>query len=190
MIAALVLAGGRATRLGGQDKALLPLGTGTVLDELLRRLHPQVERIAISANGDLSRFARFTLPVLPDATPEQGPLAGVLAGLCWAVSTGAETLLSVPADTPFIPADLAARLLPRPACAAAESGTHFLVATWPVALVPKLSAFLAGGGRRVRDFATEIGTRAVPFDEHPDPFFNINTPSDLARARAASTHPW
>ena len=80
----VILAGGLATRMGGGDKALLPLGDGTILNQVISRLSPQVGGMALNANGDPSRFDAFGLPVLPDPLPDfPGPLVGVLAGLDW-----------------------------------------------------------------------------------------------------------
>jgi molybdenum cofactor guanylyltransferase len=191
LIAALVLAGGQASRLGGGDKVLLPLGTTTLLDLLLATLHPQASLLALSANGDPTRFARFGLPVLPDAPGHAGPLAGVAAGLRWAANQGAETLLTVPGDTPFIPKNLATRLGAAPAWAVSDGAIHPLVALWPAASAARLQAWLAHGtDRRVKSFGAALGMRAVTFEETPDPFFNINTPSDLAAAQArAATLP-
>jgi molybdopterin-guanine dinucleotide biosynthesis protein A len=183
MIVGLVLAGGQATRMGGGDKCLLPLGGATVLDVLLARLLPQVSSITLSANGDHRRFARFGLPVLGDEVLDAGPLAGVAAGLAWAAGHGATALLTVPGDTPFIPAGLVAALSPAPAWAESEGAVHPLVALWPCALNDRLAAWLrTGGSRRVRDFGLAAGMRAVQFGE-TDAFFNINTPDDLAAAQ-------
>ncbi len=185
MIAGLVLAGGRASRMGGGDKCLLPLGDVTVLDALLARLTPQVAAMAISANGDAGRFRRFGLPVLSDLAQHAGPLAGVAAGLAWAASLNATVLLTVPGDTPFIPRDLAVRLVPAPAWAESGGAVHPLVALWPATAAAPLFAWLEGGGSlRVRTFGEAIGMRAVVFDETPEPFFNINTPDDLAEAQS------
>ncbi len=192
MIAGLILAGGRATRMAGADKPLLRLGGGTVLDTLLGQLGPQVGCLALSVNGDLNRYARFGLPVLPDATPDQGPLGGLLAGLVWALGIGATALLTVPGDTPFIPADLAARLAPAPAWAASDGAVHPLVALWPTAAASALGAWLAAGqSLRVRAFGEALGMCTVAFADQPDPFCNINTPADLlaAQSRAASLPP-
>ena len=131
LIAALILAGGNASRLGGGDKPLLLLGTTTLLDLLLAALRPQASALAISANGDPSRFARFGLPVLPDASAHAGPLAGVATGLAWAASLGADALLTVPGDTPFIPKNLASRLGQPPAWAVSGNAIHPLIALWP-----------------------------------------------------------
>jgi molybdenum cofactor guanylyltransferase len=191
MIAALVLAGGKASRLGGGDKPLLPLAGATLLDLVLARLRPQASTIAVSANGDPARFARFGLPVLPDAQGHAGPLAGVAAGMAWAAKCGADTLLTVPGDTPFIPADLVTRLAAAPAWAVSDGAVHPLIALWPTQEAARLNAWLADGlDLRVKSFGTALLMRAVTFEETPDPFFNINTPADLAEAQArAATLP-
>ena len=191
MIAGIILAGGRASRVGGGDKMLLPLGPATLLDLLLAALRPQVTALAISANGDPARFAPFFLPVLPDAPGHTGPLAGVAAGLAWAADHGADTLLTVPGDTPFIPKNLATRLGAAPAWAVSDGAVHPLVALWPTAASARLHAWLTNGtDRRVKNFGVALGMRAVTFEDTPDPFFNINTPSDLAAAQArAATLP-
>jgi len=142
---------------------------------------------AISANGDPARFASLNLPVLPDGDfVGQGPLAGVLAGLEWAASLGANALLTVPGDTPFIPMGLAVALAPAPACATSNGRLHHLVALWPVARHGELRKMLSTPGRRdVGEFAKLIGMRRVDFPAARwDPFLNVNTPEDLAAARA------
>ncbi len=185
MIAALVLAGGAARRMGGGDKPLLDVGGRRMLEAVLAAL--DVPDVAISANGDPARFAEFGRPVLADgAFAGQGPLAGVLAGLDWAAGLGADALLTVPGDTPFIPAGLAAALAPAPACAASGGRPHHLVALWPVACRDTLRQRLAAPGPRdVAGFARQIGMRRVDFPIAKwDPFLNVNTPEDLAAARS------
>ncbi len=185
--AALILAGGGARRLGGIDKPLLALAGASLLARIIEAVAPQAAALALSANGDPARFAAFGLPVLPDgAFLGQGPLAGVLAGLDWAAALGATALLTVPGDTPFVPRDLAAALAPPPSCAASGGYVHTLVALWPVAVRGALRGFLgAPGPRGVRDFAATLGMRPVAFAAvAPDPFYNVNTPADLAAARA------
>jgi molybdopterin-guanine dinucleotide biosynthesis protein A len=178
----LVLAGGEGRRMGGADKALLPLGGKPLLDHVLARLVPQVGLLAISANGAAGRFARWGLPVLADEQV-MGPLAGVLAGLRWAAQTGGESLLTVAVDSPFFPDDLAARLGAGPAMAAWQGRLHPTFAVWPVTLAPLLAAELAKGHTRLRDFAALAGARVVDFGaEGEDPFRNLNTRADLAAA--------
>jgi len=186
MIAAVILAGGQGTRLGGADKAFLELNGQPLLAHLLARLAPQVEKIAISANGDATRFDTFALPVLLDgAFAGTGPLAGVAAGLDWAAAQGAETLVTVPVDTPFIPHDLVQRLTPAPSVAVYQGRQHHLVAHWPVSARYGLRDFLeTGAPHKVRDFLTHCAVGAVHFNGPADPFLNINTAEDLVQAAA------
>ena len=199
----VILAGGQATRMGGGDKGLLRLGDATILDHVIARLAPQAGKLALNANGDAGRFAGLGLPVLPD--PVQGypgPLAGVLAGLDWAEGEGAETIVTVAADTPFFPRDLVARLQ-----AAAKGMNHPLVLAttprgeeetrsmsrggqvrhptfglWPVARRDDLRAALSDGLRKVVLWTDRHGGREALFED-ADAFFNVNTPEDLALAR-------
>lgn len=198
---AIILAGGRATRLGGGDKGLLDLDGRPMLARIIDRLAPQCDGLALNANGDPARFARLGLPVLADGLPGlPGPLAGILAGMDWAAARGADRVVSVAGDTPFLPADLVARLAAQGAAqeaaqgngivlAASRDGTgavvdHPVCGLWPVALRGDLLAFLQEGERRVRRFAGCHGaTRAVWDAGAADPFFNVNTPGDLDRAR-------
>ena len=186
-IAAVILAGGAARRLGGGDKPLLAVGGSTMLARVIAALRPDAAALAISANGDPARFAAFGLPVLPDGRfAGEGPLAGVLAGLDWAAGAGATALLTVPGDTPFVPAGLSAALAPAPACAASFGQGHHLVALWPVECRGGLRAVLAvPGPRGVARFAASIGMRQVDFPAGPwDRFLNVNTADDLVQARA------
>ncbi len=191
-IPAVILAGGRATRMGGGDKLLMKLLGRPMLDWVLRGLRPQVEAVALNANGDPARFAAWDLPVLSDPVPGQpGPLAGALAAMLWARAKGSAWVLTVPGDTPMLPADLAARLA---AAASASQGIamamsrgriHPVVAVWPVALAPALEQALAAGERRVMAWATAHGAVPVAFEAgSSDPFANLNTPADFAALQA------
>ncbi len=188
----VILAGGRATRMGGGDKGLLPLGKSTILDHVIERLSPQVSGLALNANGDPDRFAAFGLPVLPDSLSDfPGPLAGVLAGLDWAAEAGAEAIVTAAADTPFFPADLVPVLLraaeeqARPiALARTENGRHPTFGLWPVALREDLRAALEQGVRKVVLWTDRHGTAMADFPSLPfDPFFNVNAPEDLTEAQ-------
>ncbi len=198
----VILAGGLATRMGGGDKGLLPLGGQTLLAHVIDRLVPQVFGLALNANGDPARFEGFGLPVLPDTVDGfAGPLAGVLAGLDWAAGQGADSIVTAAADTPFFPRDLVARLVeasegqthplvlattPRDGAALKSGGKvnrHPTFGLWPVALRGDLRAALNGGLRKVVLWTDRHGGREALFDAEPfDPFFNVNTPEDLARA--------
>jgi molybdenum cofactor guanylyltransferase len=186
-VVALVLAGGSARRMDGQDKPLLEVGGAPILARVIATLRSDGHAVAISANRDPARFAGFELPVLPDGRFRgEGPLAGVLVGLDWATALGAEALLTVPGDTPFVPTGLAAALAPPPACAASNGRAHHLVALWPVDRRHDLRRMLSVPGRRdIARFAGGIGMRRVDFAVAKwDPFLNVNTPDDLAAARA------
>jgi molybdopterin-guanine dinucleotide biosynthesis protein A len=198
-VAGVILAGGRSTRMGGDEKAFLTLGDRPLLDHAIGRLRPQVGQIAINANGDPARFASRGLEVIADASDDRpGPLAGILAGLTWAAQRGCTHLASVPTDTPFIPADIVARLLAaiedgKIALAASAGARHPVIGLWAVDLAGPLAAFLAQDTRRkVTVFADRFSPRSVDFPairladgREVDPFLNINTPADVAIAEDA-----
>jgi molybdenum cofactor guanylyltransferase len=190
----VILAGGRATRIGGGDKGLRKVGGQRLMDHVITRLGPQCLGLAINANGDPARFDDFGLPVLPDSLPDQpGPLAGVLAGLDWAALQGAAAIVTAAADTPFFPVDLVARLKaaagPSGLCIAGspdETGRvqrHPTFGLWPVALRDELRAAVTGGMRKVVTWTDAHNAGLARFGSDPfDPFFNINSPEDILRA--------
>jgi molybdopterin-guanine dinucleotide biosynthesis protein A len=189
LIPGVILAGGLSRRMGGGDKGLLSLAGRPVLAHVIARIQPQVSALALNANGDATRFAALGLPVIADdAADFAGPLAGILAALNWASRTApvSGAVLTVPADTPFLPRNLVARLAEAGAPALARSGgrIHPVVGLWPLALRDGLRAALRGEGlRKVEDWTARVGPALVDFEAAPvDPFFNINTPEDLARA--------
>ncbi|MEP2028567.1 MAG: molybdenum cofactor guanylyltransferase MobA [Paracoccaceae bacterium] len=194
----VILAGGQSRRMGGGDKGLLHLGGQPILRHVIDRLCPQVDKVALNANGDPARFDAFGLPVLADSIEGYaGPLAGVLAGLDWAADFGADTIVTAAADTPFYPCDLAPRLLlesegmAAPLVLAAtpdpERGQvrHPTFGLWPVSLREDLRAALDSGVRKVVLWTDQHDGRQALFESNGfDPFFNVNTPEDLAVAQA------
>ncbi|MCC5986502.1 MAG: molybdenum cofactor guanylyltransferase MobA [Pararhodobacter sp.] len=194
----VILAGGLASRMGGGDKGLLLLGGRRLVDHVIERLAPQVGALAINANGDPARLADLGLPVIGDSLPDRpGPLAGVLASMEWAAAMGAGSVITVAADTPFLPGDLVARL--EAAAAGSPSGLalaaspdasgkvrrHPTCGLWPVSLRTALRRDVQQGERRAGRWADAHGAALALFDSaRGDPFFNINTPDDLARAEA------
>jgi molybdopterin-guanine dinucleotide biosynthesis protein A len=189
MLLGLILAGGQGRRMGGADKALLALAGRPLIAHVAERLRPQTDALAISANGDPARFAALALPVLPDAVAEAGPLAGILAGLDHALENGFTHLLTVPTDTPFLPPDLAVRLAgaigeSAVAAAASHDRQHHAVALWRCDTAPALRAALASGEWRLGIVAARLGCVVADWgDADIDPFFNVNSPQDLATAR-------
>jgi molybdopterin-guanine dinucleotide biosynthesis protein A len=189
-----VLAGGLARRMGGGDKCLKPLDGRAILDHVIERLRGQAGQILINANGDPARFGSYGLPVAADVVAGfGGPLVGVLTALEWAVShaPGVTLVLSVPADGPFLPRDLgrrleAARAAEGAVLARAGSGgrANPVVGLWPVSLAAALRhAVVAEGIAKVDVWTGRYAVATAMFDDTPvDPFFNANTPDDLAEA--------
>jgi len=185
--------------MGGGDKPLLSLGKTRLIDHVAARLRPQVATLALNANGDPARFAGMQLPVIEDTVQGYaGPLAGILAGLEWAAGqAGCQRLVAAAGDTPFFPGDLVDRLAAavqrQPhAIAVASSGgrPHPTFALWPLGLRDALRHFLVDeDNRRVSAFMESHGHVEVEFPmieaggQKIDPFFNINTPDDLATAK-------
>ncbi|MDO5622089.1 MAG: molybdenum cofactor guanylyltransferase MobA [Paracoccus sp. (in: a-proteobacteria)] len=195
-IPAMILAGGRATRMGGGDKGLRLLNGQPLIAHVITRLTPQCGPLAINANGDPARLEHLGLPIQPDSIPGQpGPLAGILAAMDWAAGLGAAAVVTAAADTPFLPLDLIPRLQAAGPLAIAaspdDSGQlrfHPTFGLWPTHLRDDLRRAIANGTRRPRLWADPHGLQLVHFDSQPlDPFFNINTPDDLARAERLSS---
>lgn len=185
-ITGLVLCGGRATRMGGVEKALVPWAGRPLLAHVIDRLAPQVGAVALNVNRQSALYAGFGLPLWPDADDTlPGPLAGWLAALARAPT---EWLLSVPCDSPLLPADLAARLAlplaglgaPPLAIAATADGPQPVFALLHRSLAPALAAALARGERGALRFARAQGAAEVAFDD-PGAFADADTPEDLAR---------
>jgi len=166
----------------------------------IERLAAQASPLAINANGDASRFAAFGLPVIPDATADfAGPLAGVLAGMRWAsrAAPGARFIVTAACDTPFFPGDLVAKFLeaaggayPAIVLATSAGQVHPVFGLWPVALADDLAEALASGTRKVLHWTDRHPHFIVEFPmtslggKLADPFFNANTPDELAEAAA------
>lgn len=187
MIVGVILAGGRASRLGGGDKGLRTVGGRTILSRIVERLEPQVDALLLNANGDPARFAGLGVEVVGDGVPGlPGPLAGVLAGLDRAAEMGAGAVLTIPSDAPFVPRDLRMRLAAAGPFAMAVGGDgrrHPTFGLWPVSLQGDLRRGVAGGARRVGEWMAGHGAAEAVF-KNGDGFFNVNTADDLAAAEA------
>ncbi|WP_028226869.1 molybdenum cofactor guanylyltransferase MobA [Paraburkholderia ferrariae] len=192
-ITGLVLAGGRGQRMGGADKGLQHLQGRPLAAHVLERLAPQVGALAISANRHPETYAALGAPwhaqVLADTLPGfPGPLAGLLAGL---TSARTDWLLAAPCDSPWLPADLAARLASTAladhadiatvttANAAGEVSLHPVFVLLRTSLADDLAAFLEAGERKVRAWYARHRAAEVAFaDERA--FYNINSLQELA----------
>ena len=183
-ITGLVLCGGRGTRMGGVEKALLPWAGRPLLAHVLDRLSPQVAMVALNVNREAARYAAFGLPLWPDADDRlPGPLAG------WQAALGrlhTEWLLTVPSDSPLLPPELALRLAeplaapgaPPLAIATTADGPQPVFALLHRSLAPALAAALAAGERGVHRFARAQAAAEVHFDD-ATAFADADTPQDL-----------
>jgi molybdopterin molybdotransferase len=187
-ISALVLAGGRGSRMGHVDKGLQPFRGMTMVAHVLQRLAPQVGAIAINANQNLPAYAAFGVPVWPDETTGfAGPLAGLEAGLRHCATP---YLVTAPCDSPFVPGDLAARLFDALQSQGAdialavtqEAGMrkqpHPVFCLVKTSLLPVLSQYLLEGGRKMDGWYAGLKVAEVLFEDS-DAFRNINTLDEL-----------
>jgi molybdopterin-guanine dinucleotide biosynthesis protein A len=187
----LVLAGGLARRMG-VDKAFVEVGARTLLARAAERLGAQCDAVAVNANGDAARYAAVGARVIADSiSGNPGPLAGVLAGLEFAREGGFDFVVSLPVDTPFAPEDLVARLrlsreTAEASIAVACSGgqKHHAVALWPVLLADDIRhALTVERQNSVGRFCARYSVACADWPVTPfDPFFNVNTPEDVATA--------
>jgi molybdopterin-guanine dinucleotide biosynthesis protein A len=184
-VSGIVLAGGLGRRMGGVDKGLQLLHEKPMIEHVLARFAPQVDDIVINANQNLDRYATFGHRVVPDRVGGfAGPLAGLHAGLA-AVSQ--PLAVTVPCDSPFLPADLVERLqrgLGANDLAVAKTGdqAHPVFALVRCSVAANLEAFLASGGRKIDAWYASLKAVEVNFDDEADAFRNINTLEELGRS--------
>ena len=184
-VSGIVLAGGQGRRMGGVDKGLVHLRGKPMVAWVLERLAPQVGEIVINANQNLEAYAAFGHRVVPDDVGGfAGPLAGLHAGLA---AVAHELAVTVPCDSPFLPADLVARLraaLGANELAVAKTGdqSHPVFSLVRRSVHAHLGAFLADGGRKIDAWYASLKVVEVPFDDEADAFRNINTREELGQA--------
>ncbi|MCP1673623.1 molybdopterin-guanine dinucleotide biosynthesis protein A [Natronocella acetinitrilica] len=188
-IVGVVLAGGRATRMGGTDKGLIEVGGTMMVEHVLRRLRPQVDRLLINANRSHPVYAQFGHPVVADAMADfAGPLAGMAAAMD---AAGDGYIVTVPCDSPLVPPDLVERLfsaLQREkatiAVAAGAGRLQPVFALLPCQLRGSLQQFLDSGERKIDRWYAQHAMAVVDFDDAPETFLNINTPEERAALEA------
>ncbi len=196
-ITGLILAGGRGTRMGSVDKGLVPLGTQPMVQHVLERLRPQVQTVIINANQNLDTYAAFGHPVWSDAMPDfAGPLAGLQTGL---MHCDTPYLVTAPCDSPFLPLDLVQRLAQAlqaqnadlaVAVTGAESRRqpHPVFCLAKVSLLPHLTDYLQGGGRKVDTWYKTLRVAEVVFADEAA-FRNINTLAELQQMAPTGVGP-
>lgn len=196
---AVILAGGRSSRMGGGDKCLLPIAGKSLIAHILERIAPQTRDILINTNSDPAPFLKFGLPVLPDAVPGfQGPLAGLLTGMRWSRRRHprAAYLLSAASDVPFLPADLVESLsgaLSQQhadiAIASCPLGTHPTIGLWPVDLADRLEQdLLRTPIRSMHRWMDQFRVAHASFAS--ENLANINTPAELEVCRKQDARPF
>jgi molybdopterin-guanine dinucleotide biosynthesis protein A len=190
-ITAVILAGGKARRMGGEDKGLIDLDGRPLIEHVLERIRPQVTQVVINANRNLERYAAFGHPVISDTLSDfQGPLAGFLAVM---QQIDSDFIVTLPCDGPCLPDNLVERLRQAQQTAGADIAVahdgdrmqpvYALIAT---RLQPSLEAYLQSGERKIDWWYAKHHTVNVDFSDAPETFLNINTPEDRARFLAES----
>ena len=183
-VTGVILAGGKASRMGGQDKGLLELKGKPLWQHVAHALRPQVDKLIVSANRNLEVYRASGLPVIQDCIADYpGPLAGMLSVM---QQSDSDWFLFSPCDTPFIPDNLAERLSSEsegyPALWVHDGERdHPTIALIHRKIVPELQHYIDQGERRVMVFLKSLGGRSVDFSESQQAFSNVNTPEDLAR---------
>ena len=195
-ILGVILAGGQARRMGGIDKGRLKIGDASILEITTKSLSFQLDKIVLNANGDLGRFSDLEIQVIPDTIKGYvGPLAGILSGMRFAEKNGFTSILTVASDTPFFPADLVSKLSNASAkddalisLAATKKNDklvrHPTFGLWSVSLADDLEKNIQAGLRKIVLWADKHSAKTVLFPSvEYDPFFNINTQSELEEAQ-------
>ncbi len=183
----LILAGGRARRMGGEDKGLIELNGQAMISYIIASLLPQVNEIMINANRNVTRYREFGFSVIQDELSNyQGPLAGMASGLAHCKT---DFIVTVPCDGPFLCTDYVERLH-----TAARKKKSFISVAFdgqrlqPVYallhknLLPNLLQFLASGDRKIDRWYEQHAFAKADFSDHSEIFININTPQDLQEA--------
>ena len=193
-VTALILTGGKSSRLGSEDKGLLLFNEQPMIKSTINTLKRQVKDVVICANRNLEQYEQFGLPVITDQVPDfAGPLAGISAGMAY---TDNQWLLVTPCDTPMIPDDLAVRLyysLHRSGAdiAYVHDGqhAHYLHSMIRTSLKSDLDQHLAEQKLSVNRWISDHKWLEVDFSDQPEAFFNVNTQEQLEQAEKLVTLP-
>src|SRR5512139_522040 len=187
-LAVAVLAGGDGSRIGG-GKPLIRLGGKTLIERAFDRARNWSNQVVVVIRSP-GQLGDYDFPWIADAAGIDGPLAGLAAALEWACRQGADALMTIPCDMPFLPGDLATRLQveagEHDAAVASSAGElHPVCSLWRNAAIYEFPRYCASGRRSLRGFAEQLGFAEVEWPAEPsDPFFNINSRNDLAAAKA------
>jgi molybdenum cofactor guanylyltransferase len=184
-VTGVILAGGQGSRMGGVDKGLQPFRGKPMVAHVIDRLVPQVAELLINANRNAEAYGAFGYRIVADEIEGfAGPLAGFERGLAHA---SRELVVTVPCDSPFLPADLVARLHGALQAAGAQLAVaktgdqaHPVFSLMRRDVHQSLRAFLASGQRKIDKWYAALEVVEVPFDDEADAFLNINTREELS----------
>jgi len=182
-ITAVILAGGKARRMGGEDKGLITLKGRAMIDYIITALRPQADNIIINANRNQQQYGVYDLPVVADILGDYlGPLVGMATGMH---STDTSYIVTAPCDSPFIPDTLVETLyhaldISHADISVAHDGERMqpVFALLKCELLPSLLAFLDQGGRKIDTWYSQHPVAIADFSHSPDTFLNLNTPED------------
>lgn len=188
-ITGVILAGGRSRRMEGHDKGLLSINNRAMIEYVIEKLSPQVDEVLINANRNLADYSRFGHTVITDQIEGHvGPLAGMAAAI---QACESEYILSTPCDGPWVPPDLATRLLDQLKKEGALLSTahdgHRLQPVFALihrTLLPSILSYLESGERRLGYWVKQQKPALADFSDQPEVFFNVNSPAELEAAEA------
>ncbi|MDC0093847.1 molybdenum cofactor guanylyltransferase MobA [Alphaproteobacteria bacterium] len=196
IVPCVILAGGKGRRMGGKEKALIPLLDRPLLSYVLEKISGKVAPIALNINTNLEQFTKFGYPMIEDPIKGHlGPLAGILASLNWAKDNNKEWVMTLPCDTPFLPNNIVQYMLNAKknqpdidiVVAKSRGFNHPVIALWKSEINIKLKNALDEGIRKIDIFTTQLKIAYVDFDNTDnlsfDPFTNLNSPRDLIYAQ-------
>jgi molybdopterin-guanine dinucleotide biosynthesis protein A len=192
-ISAIILSGGRATRMGCVDKGLVMLQQKPLVQHVIDRLKPQVDELLINANREISQYQALGYPVVSDDQPDFiGPLAGFSLGL---KQCRHEYLLTVPCDSPLLPLDLSKRLMKALkeqhadiAVASSEGNIHPVFSLCKKKVLPGLVDYLNNDGRKVSAWQKSLKYVEVDFSDCGEAFVNLNTVEDVSALELKLSH--
>ena len=188
-ITGLILAGGRARRMGGVDKGLITLNEKCMIEHCITKLRPQVDQIFISANRNIEQYSQYGITVLEDNFGDyEGPLAGILRAL--EISKN-EPVLVVPCDAPLLSSELVNRLLEpyvedETTAVIPHDGIRLqtLFGLYSHDAISSLTDYLASGQRKVETWVSTLPHGVVDYSNEKESFMNINTDCDLQAAQS------
>ena len=187
----LIIAGGSSARMSGHDKFLLTLGNKRIIDHVIERFSPQVDHLILNINGNIDRVCDLPLEVVPDSKFDKGgkplgPLCGIYTALKYAKEQGFSSVVTTSCDTPFLPDDFVSRLFEKAendmVIAKGAHQIHPVHGLWNISLMEKLEERLDRGSLKMMDWINTNFASEVSWNDERDPFFNINSQTDLIAA--------